>query len=288
MVKNQWIEFLRRKKLLVIPIKTEIVKNPFNLLDFIDKYLAPYELLEGDVLVVSSKVVSIAHGRLIKLETINVSEEARALSNEYSVEERFAEVVLEEADLLIGGISKVITTIKNNILVAYAGADRSNVPEDTVVIWPENPPLVAEQIRQHILKTTHVEIGVIISDSQVVPLRAGTYGVAIGIAGFIGMIDRRGDTDLFGKSMVVTRWNIADNLASSANLVMGETSEQVPIVLIKDAPIHLIDKDSKELTDELSMDPDECLIFGCLNNWGEDVDQPEISSFRKRMRKKNG
>ena len=288
MEKNLWSEIGGGEKLLVIPIKTEIVKNPFALLKFIDHYLSPYELMEGDVLVVSSKIVSIAYGRVIALGSVVVSEEARALSNEFSVEERFAEVVLEEADLVIGGVSKVITTIKNNILVAYAGADRSNVPEDTVVIWPENPPLVADQIRKHILETKQVEIGVIISDSQVVPLRAGTYGVAIGISGFIGMLDRRGDTDLFGKSMMVTRWNIADNLASSANLVMGETSEQVPIVLIKDAPVHLIDKDPTELTNELSMDPDECLIFGCMNNWGEDIVHSEISHFRRKMKNKNG
>lgn len=257
--------------MLVLPIKTEIVKKPFDLLIFLGQYLSSYELSEGDILVVSSKIVSISQGRIIPLKDIHVSEVAKSLSNEFSVEERFTEVVLREADLIIGGVSRVITTIKNNILIAYAGADRSNVPADCVVIWPENPPLVAEMIRKHFLQTRKVEIGVIISDSQVVPLRAGTYGVAIGIAGFVGMFDRRGDLDLFGKSMVVTRWNVADNLASSANLVMGETSEQVPVVLIKDAPIHLIDRDPTELTSELSMDPDECLIFGCMNNWGEDV-----------------
>jgi coenzyme F420-0:L-glutamate ligase / coenzyme F420-1:gamma-L-glutamate ligase len=273
--------------LLVLPIKTEIVKKPFDLLAFLDLYLSPYDLSEGDVLVVSSKIVSISQGRIIPLQSIIVSELARSLSNEFSVEARFTEVVLREADLIIGGVSKVITTIKNNILVAYGGADRSNVPIDCAVIWPENPPLIAEMIRKHYLQTRSVEVGVIISDSQVVPLRAGTYGVAIGIAGFVGMFDRRGDSDLFGKSMVVTRWNIADNLASSANLVMGETSGQVPIVLIKDAPIHLIDKDPIELTNDLSMDPDECLIFGCMSNWGEDVQQAEIPLLRMKLRKKN-
>jgi coenzyme F420-0:L-glutamate ligase/coenzyme F420-1:gamma-L-glutamate ligase len=273
--------------LLVIPIKTEIVKKSFDLMAFLDKYLSSYSLSEGDVLVVSSKIVSISDGRLIPLQDIQVSEIAKALSNEFSVDERFTEVVLREADLIIGGVSKVITTIKNNILVAYGGADRSNVPNDCVVVWPENPPLTADLIRKHIYDIYQVEIGVIISDSQVVPLRAGTYGVAIGIAGFVGMFDRRGESDLFGKSMVVTRWNIADNLASSANLVMGETSEQIPIVLIKDAPIHLIDKDPVELTNDLSMDPDECLIFGCMNNWGEDVDQTEVPLIRTKLRKKN-
>jgi coenzyme F420-0:L-glutamate ligase / coenzyme F420-1:gamma-L-glutamate ligase len=274
--------------LLVIPIKTEIVKKPFDLLSFLDKYLSSYELSEGDVLVVSSKIVSISYGRVIQLNDIVVSELAKSLANEFSVDERFTEVVLQEADLIIGGVSRVITTIKNNILVAYSGADRSNVPNDCVVIWPENPPLIAELIRKHFLETCQVEIGVIISDSQVVPLRAGTYGVAIGIAGFVGMFDRRGEMDLFGKSMVVTRWNIADNLASSANLVMGETSEQVPLVLIKDAPVQLIDKDPVELTNNLSMDPDECLIFGCMNHWGEDVLQPEYPFIRTKIRKNNG
>ena len=270
----------------VIPIKTEIVKNPFSLLEFLDQYLSSFPLSDGDILVVSSKIVSIALGRVISLQDVKVSETAKSLSNEFSVEERFTEIVLREADLILGGVSKVITTIKNNILVAYAGADRSNVPNDYVVIWPENPPLIAEEIRNHFSQARHVDIGVIISDSQVVPLRAGTYGVAIGIAGFVGMFDRRGDSDLFGKSMLVTRWNVADNLASSANLVMGETSEQCPVVLIKDAPVQLIDKDPTLLTNELSMDPQECLVFGCMDHWGEDVDQPEIPLFRLRNSKK--
>ena len=272
--------------MLVIPIKTEIVKKPFDLLAFLDRHINSFALEEGDVLVISSKIVSISQGRIIPLSSIHVSEVARSLSTEFSVEERFTEVVLQEADLIIGGVSKVITTIKNNILVAYAGADRSNVPNDFVVVWPENPPLIADEIRKYFLETKNVEIGVIISDSQVVPLRAGTYGVAIGIAGFVGMLDKRGESDLFGKSMVVTRWNVADNLASSANLVMGETSEQVPIVLIKDAPIQLIEKDPVLLTNELSMDPEECLIFGCMNNWGEDVIQAEVPLLRLNLKNK--
>lgn len=266
----------------VLPIKTDIVKKPFDLLAFIDKYLSDQELSEGDVFVVSSKIVSISQGRMIHLMEVNVSEEAKALSTEFGVDDRFTEIVLQEADLVLGGVPNVITTIKNGVLVAYAGADRSNVPIEFAVIWPENPPLVAESIRNHILKTRNTEIGVIISDSQVVPLRAGTYGVAIGIAGFVGMQDRRGVSDLFGKDMVVTRWNIADNLASSANLVMGETSEQTPLVLIKEAPIHLIDSDPTDLTNELSMDPAECLVFGCMQNWGVDVDQAMIPRYRKR------
>jgi len=276
-----------RCKLRVIPIKTDIVKRPFDLFSFIDKYLSDQDLSEGDVFVIASKIVSISQGRTINLRDVSVKEEARALGNEFGVDDRFTEIVLQEADLILGGVPKVITTIKNGVLVAYAGADRSNVPNDYAVIWPENPPLVAEAIRKHIFETKNVDVGVIISDSQVVPLRAGTYGVAIGIAGFVGMHDKRGESDLFGKGILVTRWNIADNLASSANLVMGETSEQTPLVLIKEAPIHLIDADPIDLTNELSMDPAECLVFGCMQNWGVDVDQALVPQYRKRKKSDN-
>lgn len=272
--------------MLVIPIKTEVMKHPFDLFEFLEKYLTPFQIQEGDVLVISSKLVSISEGRVVSLKKIKVSEEAYTLANEYQIDERFCQVILQEADVILGGIPKVITTFKNGILVAYGGADRSNAPHDHAILWPDQPALKAEAIKQYIWKSFHKEVGVIISDSQVVPLRAGTYGVAIGIAGFVGMIDKRGESDLYGRKLIVSRSNIADNLASAANLVMGETVEQTPMAIIREAPIHLIDSDASDLTNQLVMDTEECMIFGCLPTWKEDVDQSEITfTFRRRKAK---
>jgi len=272
--------------LIVTPVKTELMKDPFPLFEFLEHYLTPCQLKDGDIIVVASKLISIAENKLISLKTIHVSEEAYTLGNEYQIDERFCQVILQEADVILGGIPKVITTIKNGILVAYAGADRSNVPHDYAIVWPEEPAKKAEMIKLFVKKTYNKEVGVIISDSQVVPLRAGTYGVAIGIAGFVGMIDKRGDSDLFGKKLIVSRRNVADNLASAANLVMGETTEMTPLAVIRDAPILLIDSDADDLTNQLLMDTEDCMIFGCLPTWKEDVDQSDITyTFRRRTKR---
>jgi coenzyme F420-0:L-glutamate ligase / coenzyme F420-1:gamma-L-glutamate ligase len=262
--------------LLVEPVKTEIFTKEFDLYDFIDRILFAKKLKEGDVMVIASKIVSIAQGRMKPISEIHPTEMAYALANEYQIESHMAQAVLEEADIVMGGVPKVITSLKNGILVAFGGVDRSNVPEGYLVSWPSDPAGTAQSIHDHIHKTKGVHIGVIISDSQVVPLRAGTYGVAIGIAGFLGMIDQIGYEDLFGKKMMVTRWNIADNLASAANLVMGETTENSPLAIISEAPIKLSDRSAQHLTAMLTMEPSECMIFGCLKTWGSDFDTPSI------------
>jgi coenzyme F420-0:L-glutamate ligase / coenzyme F420-1:gamma-L-glutamate ligase len=263
-------------KLLVEPIKTDIITSKFDLYEFIDHILNNKAMKEGDVMVIASKIISIAQGRMKPINEIHPTEMAYALANEYQIDPHMAQAVLEEADIVMGGVPRVITSLKNGILVAFGGVDRSNVPEGYLVSWPVDPAGTAQSIHDHIHQSKGIHVGVIISDSQVVPLRAGTYGVAIGIAGFLGMIDQIGYEDLFGKKMVVTRWNIADNLASAANLVMGETTQCSPIAFISDAPIELSDRPANHLTAMLTMEPSECMIFGCLKSWGSDFDNPSI------------
>ncbi len=257
--------------MLVKPIKTDIIKEKFDLLSFLDHYFHNEDLQSGDVVVISSKIIAIAQNRMKAINSIIPSETAYSLANEYQIEPALAEVILDEADIVLGGVPRVITSLKNGILSAYAGVDRSNVPEGFLVLWPKDPAGTAQLIHQHFKKNRNIHLGIIISDSQVVPLRAGTYGVAIGIAGFKGMISEVGFEDLFGKEMVVTRWNIADNLASAANLVMGETTQCYPLALIHKAPIELSDEPAPHLTSMLSMEPSECMIFGCLKSWENNI-----------------
>ncbi len=260
----------------VKPIKTAIVDEKFDLLLFLDKYLSEIEISHGDVLVIASKIVSIAEGRMIDDTSLVPSEMAYALANEYYIEPSMAQAVMQEADMVLGGVPRVITSLKNGIIVAFAGIDRSNVPPGKLVLWPLDPAATAEKIHQFIKTKYQQHIAVIISDSQIVPLRAGTYGVAIGIAGFRGMLDQIGSDDLFGNKMLVTRWNIADNLASAANLVMGETTQSCPLALIHEAPIDISQESAHTLTAMLSMEPSECMIFGCLKSWGSDFDDPSL------------
>lgn len=237
-----------------------------DLFDFVSENLKNETLENGDIVVVSSKIVAISEGRLINLKTVQVTEAGKALAVEFCIDEKFAQLILNEGVFILGGVKKVVATINRNIAIPFAGADLSNVPPGYAVLWPENPFKTASELREYLLKSRGVKIGVIISDSQIVPLRTGTYGIALGISGFFGVVDKRGSRDIFGKEMKVTRWNLADNLASAANLIMGEGKESSPIAIIKGAPITLTDEEPSKLTQALSMDEEECLWAQFLLN----------------------
>ena len=106
-----------------------------------------------------------------------------------------------------------------------------------MTLWPKNPFKEAEEIRQEILEATGKHVGVLIVDSRVTPLRMGTTGLALTVAGFEPVRDCRNEKDLYGRAVSITRHALADDLASAAHLLMGETNEHVAAVLIKKAPV---------------------------------------------------
>jgi F420-0:gamma-glutamyl ligase len=157
-------------------------------------------------------------------------------------------------------VPKAILTLKDNILVANSGVDQSNVPKEFVILWPKNFYSWADRIRKYIKQKFKVNVGVIVRDSNCHPLRRGTFGVALAIAGFEGVRDVRDKIDLFGKKLIITRENVADNLASAATLVMGETTEKVPVVVIKNALVRPSNKSSRYLSKQLIVPRRECLF----------------------------
>ena len=145
-------------------------------------------------------------------------------------------------------------TVRQGIAIVNAGIDESN-SEDKLILLPEDCIASAERIRKALIEKFHIlNCGVVITDSRVAPLRAGVTGVALGYAGFKGVRDYRGTSDIFGKTMEVTQTNIADSLATAATLVMGEGSEQQPIAIITDAPVVFVDTVDRE---EVLIDPKE-------------------------------
>ncbi len=192
---------------------------------------------DGDVLAIASKAVATAQSRQKRLSSVKPSEKAKKFSRRYDLEPNFLEIVLQEADKIYGGVSKALLTLKDHVLIANAGVDQKNSPHGYVALWPGNPFKTAEQIRNEIVARRGKHVGVLIVDSRVTPLRMGTTGLALGVAGLEPVRDCRGDKDLYGRSISITRHAIADDLASAAHLLMGETSERTPAVLIKDAPI---------------------------------------------------
>ncbi|MEM2915722.1 MAG: coenzyme F420-0:L-glutamate ligase, partial [Candidatus Bathyarchaeia archaeon] len=168
--------------------------------------------------------------------------EAERLAKVYSLEPSFIELVLEESDKVYGGVRRALLTLKNNILIANAGIDHANAPVDCVALWPFDANRTARDVRKRILKLTGKKIGVIITDSRTTPLRMGTIGLALGTAGFDPIIDLRGKPDIYGKKLKITRLAVADSLACAANILMGESNNKTPAVLVRGAPVKIYEK----------------------------------------------
>lgn len=244
-------------------IRTMLIKPGEDLVDIILEAIQRQRLTieNGDVLIIASKAVAVVQGRVVRLGSMKPSEEAKKLAEKHDMEPSYVEVVLQEAQKVYGGVSKALLTLKNNLLIANAGVDHKNAPKGCVVLWPENPHEVAEDIRREILKRTRRRLGVLIVDSRVTPLRMGTTGVAIGIAGLEPVRDCRGVRDLYGNPLLITRHALADDLASAAHLVMGEVGERVPAVLAKDAPVNLSEKVDP---DSVTISAEECLFMNLI------------------------
>ena len=153
-----------------------------------------------------------------------------------------AQLVLDEAEHIFGGIELgFLLTAKGGVISPNAGLDRSNIPSGQVVLLPLKPFETAETIRQTLQARLRCRVGVILSDSWLMPGRYGTTGIAIAMAGFQPIKDERGKKDLFGNPMAVTQIGLADSLAACAQVVMGERDEATPFARIRGAEVELSD-----------------------------------------------
>jgi len=129
---------------------------------------------------------------------------------------------------------KIIIETKHGFVCANSGVDKSNVPgERYVALLPENPDASADRIRREIKRLVSCDVAVIISDTHGRPLREGEINVAVGVAGLKPIRDRRGEKDLFGYVLRVKQTAVADELASAAELVIGQADEGVPVAIIR-------------------------------------------------------
>ena len=205
----------------VTTIRTEKI-TPFkiSLFEVLDRNLKDFK--EESVLAITSKIVSICEGRVVKIG----KEDKNSL-------------IKKEADwYLPRSLSKYnfILTIKNNILLPSAGIDESN-SNGHFVMWPKDPQKTANQVRDYLINRFNLKkAGVIITDSKTTPLRWGTGGVAIAHSGFKGLNNYIGKPDIFGRTLLVTQANIMDALAVAAVLTMGEGKEQTPLAVIEELP----------------------------------------------------
>jgi coenzyme F420-0:L-glutamate ligase len=217
---------------------------------FIDRVSrASGPLRERDIVCVVSKVVAFEQGRLVRLADVQPSPEAQRLAGTLRMGNdadaaAFAQVVLDEADAVFAGGSYVHLTLKEGLLLANAGADRSNAPEGYAVLWPSQPWQWARRFRERLLDHFNLrELGVLITDSHIAPLRSGVTGLAVAYAGFEGVASDVGKPDLYGRTLAFSRRAVADGLASTAVLLTGEGAERTPFAVIRDAPVVFTDHD---------------------------------------------
>lgn len=248
--------------MIFIGIKTRIIGIGEDLVDVILDGLnnKGIELKDYDILVISSKVVALSEGRIVSLKNIRVSDEALKMAEKCGLPPEFVEVVFKEADVIYGGVRGAVLTLKNGVLQANAGVDRSNAPPEHAILLPENPSESARKIRNKLIEKTGKKVAVLIVDSKVQPLRLGNTGIALGVAGFEPVIDERGKEDIYGKKLEFTRRAVADCIASAAEVIMGERDEKTPVVLVRDAPVIFTERDVD--ASEMIIPAEECMYMG--------------------------
>ena len=189
----------------------------------------------GDVIVVTHVIVSRAEGTVVNLETVTPSVFAKSVAKQTGKDPRLVEVVLRESRSIVRmREGKLITATKQGLICANSGVDVSNVSGDSnVALLPEDADLSAQTIRQKIMQIAGKDVAVIVSDTHGRPLRQGEINIALGTSGFEPLRDRRGEKDLFGYTIRIKRTAIADELASAAELVIGQTNEGIPAAIIR-------------------------------------------------------
>jgi coenzyme F420-0:L-glutamate ligase / coenzyme F420-1:gamma-L-glutamate ligase len=176
-------------------------------------------LTDGDVVVVTQKIVSKAEGRMVQIDPDD-RQAKRAL-----VEAESVRILRRRGDL-------VISETPQGFICANAGVDLSNVPQGTAALLPVDADRSARRIRERILALAGVRVAVIISDTFGRPWRRGVVDVAIGCAGVAAVLDLRGTVDATGRELVATEMCVADEIASAAELVMGK-DRGVPVAVVR-------------------------------------------------------
>ncbi len=213
-----------------------IIQPGDNLAAVLIRALKPLDPQAGDVLVVTSKIVSKAEGRFVNLRDVTPSSEAIALGEKTLKDPRLVEVILRESVSVSRAAPNVlITQHRLGFVSANAAVDHSNTSadDDLVLLMPLDPDADAHHIQQALHKAFGIKLAVVIADSHGRPHRLGTVGVAVGVAGMPGVEDWRGRADLFGFKLQHTEIGLADMVASAAALTMGQAAEGVPAVLLR-------------------------------------------------------
>jgi len=240
-----------------------MIQKGDNLADIIHNTLTvnQIDLQDGDVLVIAQKVISKAEGRKMDLQSVEVSAEANELAEKAEKDPRIVELILRESKkVLRHRPGLIVAEHKLGFVCANAGIDRSNViqgegsEDESVLLLPKDPDRSAREIRLSLEKTWDQSVGVLIIDSHGRAWRNGTVGISIGFSGLPGIVDLRGEPDLFGYELKVTQIAVVDELAAAASLMMGQADEGLPVVHVRGFPYPLRDGSFEEIPRDLEND----------------------------------
>ena len=218
--------------MVITPIRTRIFRERESLTLFILRYIP--RIKDGSIIVITSKIVALAEGRTEPLK-----------------DDAWRDKVIKRESQWAMRTKSTWLTIKDNTVLSSAGVDRSNA-DGKMILLPSDSFAAAARLRNELKKRYRVKnFGILITDSRLMPLRAGVVSIAVGYAGFRGIRDYRGTKDIFGRRLKMTRTDVADSLATAAVVTMGEGAEQRPLALIHNAPVEFLERVNRK---ELVMD----------------------------------
>jgi dihydrofolate synthase / folylpolyglutamate synthase len=227
----------------IISIKTSIFLRNDSLFNFLINNLPVVE--DGDIIVITSKIVALSENRVCNLEDKE-------------------KIILKESKKVIK-TPWALLTLTNNDWIINAGVDESNA-DDKIILLPKDSFKTAEVLQKKLKKHFFIKkLGILITDTRSVPLRVGTVGRALGYAGFKPLKSYIGKSDIFGRKSRITISNVADALAGTAVLVMGEGNEQTPISLIKNSPVVFVSKPLSKEMKKLAFPPEKDIFSKVFN-----------------------
>lgn len=234
----------------VTAIKTKKVVVGDKLVNILDEFLP--KLSENDVVIITSKIVAISQGRVVKND---------GKVNKIDLMKKEAQLYLPEHSLMYG----IHLTITNNTFVVSAGIDESN-GDGYFILWPKDVQKAVSETWEYLRKKHGVKnLGVIVTDSKLSPLRKGVTAMGLAWCGFLPLRDYVGEPDVFGRIMKVEKQNLVDGIATAAEVVMGEGKEQTPFGIVSEIPdIEFVERTpTKEEIEEMSINPEDD-VFGAL------------------------
>ncbi len=231
-----------------IPIHTKRLEPPKDdLYAVLDESLT--DVQEGDIVLVTSKVLAIHQGRCVPVSDVK---------DKYELIRAEAEKYIERQD----ASAPVMLTLKHHTLIANAGVDESN-GNGYYILWPEDIDEATREIWEYLRQKHNIKnLGVILTDSVCIPLRSGVVGISIAHAGFVPLVDLRGNKDLFGRELQMTKQNVPDALAAFGVHLMGESNESTPLLLVRGFPATFTKEDTNKL---LRVDPKQDIFKPLLD-----------------------